>query len=342
MRKSIRVILFAALGLVVTGMLFTGLAVATGGTEMLFNFKENSVSDYVSATFDEVDFVDIDNVSGNVEIVKSVTDQVKVTYAQSEDFEYKVICENKMLSVKFEDFRKWYNNIFFFGYGDTGLVVELPEKTLKELNIKTTSGNIDAKDLNAAATNLKTTSGYIEVGGNVGTLNAHATSGRVEVLGSAKAEEMNIGCTSGRVSVSGDVKGDVIAQNTSGGMNIENLTCRNLDAKCSSGKLSGKNIKAESVKGDVVSGGINLEDAICTGDMNLESTSGRIVLKSVDAKNYDLSSTSGGIKAEILSPKIYDTDATSGSEKTPAFDADATGVLKAKTTSGSIKIELAD
>ena len=91
MRKSIRVILFAALGLVVTGMLFTGLAVATGGTEMLFNFKENSVADYVSATFDEVDFVDIDNVSVNVEIVKSATDQVKVTYAQSEDFEYKVI-----------------------------------------------------------------------------------------------------------------------------------------------------------------------------------------------------------------------------------------------------------
>jgi len=343
MRKSLKVVLIIASSLVGFGILCMCLAVAFGGADMLFRNNVKSDVKIMSATFDEVDIINIKDVSNDVKILKSEDNQVKVTYGVSDKFSYYLKQIDGTLYVEYDDFMHWYDYIIPFGrIIEPDLIVEVPEKTLNELSVKCTSGDIEAKSVNSLVTNLKTTSGDVEVGGNVGDLTATATSGGVKLNADIQADMAVVSTTSGKLELSGNVKGDVIADNTSGGIVLENLKCKNVDAKTSSGKIKGENLTLASIKADTISGGIVLDNAICTGDMTLEATSGSINLEAVDAENYDLHTTSGGIKAEIITPKLYNVKSTSGSERTPELDANAKGVLTAKTTSGNIKIELAD
>ncbi|MDO4420105.1 MAG: DUF4097 family beta strand repeat-containing protein [Ruminococcus sp.] len=343
MRKSIRVLLIIASSLVGFGILCMCLSFALGGADMIFKPKENSKVTIMSATFDEVDVINVKEVSNDVKIIKSEDNQVKVTYGVSDKFSYYLKQVDDTLYVEYDDFRHWYDYIVVFGkLSEPDLIIEVPEKTLNELNVKCTSGDIEAKSVDSIVTTLKTHSGFIEVGGNVGDLTATSTSGGVKLNADIEAECAAVSATSGKLTLSGNIKGDMIADNTSGGIDINELTCINADIRNTSGKIKGESLRAETLKADNISGGIRLTDVVCTGDMTLEATSGSINLESVDAENYDLHTTSGSIKAEILTSKIYNVKTTSGSEKTPEFDEAAEGVLSAKTTSGNIKIELAD
>jgi len=343
MRKSIKVLLIIASSLVGFGILCMSLAFAFGGAGMFFKPHNNSKVTIMSATFDEVDVINVKEVSNDVKIIKSQDNQVKVTYGIGDDFSYYVKQVDDTLYVEYDDFRHWYDYLVVFGsFNEPDLIIEVPEKTLNELNIKCTSGDIEAKSVDSLVTTLKTHSGFIEVGGNVGDLTATSTSGGVKLNSDTEAQYAVVSATSGKLTLSGNIKGDLIADNTSGGIDINELTCINADVRNTSGKIKGESLRAETLKADNVSGGIRLKDAVCTGDMTLEATSGSINLESVDAENYDLHTTSGSIKAEILTAKVYSIKSTSGSEKKPALDANAQGVLTAKTTSGNIKIEVTD
>lgn len=342
MSKGIKVTVIIASILVGIGILSMGLAVAFGGTDMFSKKKADYNVTMVTATFDEVDIVNVNGVADDVKIIKSDSNQVKVTYAVSDKFSYYVKQIDDTLIVEYDDLRHWYDHVVIFGsFSDPDLIIELPEKTYKELNIKSTSGDIEANNVNALVTNFKTTSGDVEIGGNVGDLTANATSGVVKLNSGTKADEVFVSTTSGKLEISGEVKGDVIADNTSGGIILSDLKCVNVDAKATSGKIEADNLVVASIKADVNSGRIVFDNVICTGDMNLETTSGNISLDFVDAANYDLKTTSGGIKAEILTAKLYNVKTNSGTERTPELDTNAKGVLNAKATSGNIKIELA-
>lgn len=344
MRKSIKVLLIVASSLVGIGILSLCISFALGGVDLMFKPSYDVEVKAMTATFDEVNIININDVSNNVKIIKSADNHVKVKYSISEDYNYYIKQIDDTLYIEYNELREWYNNIFRFNFNFYGydLVVEVPEKTLAELNVKCTSGSIDADSINSLVTTLKTSSGSIDVGGNVGVLSATATSGSIDLNSDTVADSVTVKTTSGKLTVSGNVKGDVIVDNTSGGIEVSNLLCTKADLHTTSGRIKSENVKASDVKADSVSGRIAFDDVICTGDMNLAATSGSIELNSVDAANYDINTRSGSIKAEILSPKLYNVKSTSGSEKTPELDADATGVLSAKATSGSIKIELAD
>ena len=342
MRTAVKVMLIIASSLVGIGIICLCLSFIMGGVGLFTKPLEKQEVKSITATFDEIDIVNVKDVSNNVRIIKSADDKVRVTYGVSEKFSYYVKELDGTLYIEFDDLRNWQDYIFFGGFQDVDLVLELPDKTLSELNIKGTRGDIDAESINVLVTDIKVSSGHIKVGGNVGDLTANTTSGYVEVMKDTRADMMVIGTTSGKITLSGDVKGDVIADNSSGGIIISDLKCKNLDLKNTSGTIKGDNLELISLKAVKTSGSTDFTDTICTEDMSIETSSGSINLKDVDAANYDLHTTSGSIKAEILNAKLYNVKSTSGTVKTPEFDTDAEGVLSAKTTSGSIKIKLAD
>lgn len=307
MNKAIKILLIVASSLVGIGIICLCLSMAFGGVDTMFKSGFDSNIKTLTATFDEVEAIDVKDTSNSVRIVKSEKDYVTVKYTESDDYNYFIKNDDGKLTVEYNEIGKWYEKIvnFSVNFQNTDVVVEVPDGTaLKELNVKSSSGSIEAKDVDSLVTTLKSTSGRVEVGGKVGDLTASATSGSVTVRENTEAEFMCLSTTSG--------------------------------------SIRGEKLRVASIKAENKSGGIKLDNAICTGDMNLETTSGSINLSDADAKNYDLNSISGSIKAEILSPKLYNTKSTSGGEKTPELDPNADGILNAKSTSGSIKIELAD
>lgn len=337
MRKSAKVILIIASSLVGIGIVFLGLSMAFGGVNVVFKSADYKV---MSATFDEVEVLNIDDVSNDVRVIKSENNEVKVTYANSENFGYSLKQVDNSLQIEYHDFRQWYEFFGVFSLRDYELIVELPESTLEELYIKTVSGNIVAKDVLAKETTIKSTSGNIETGGAVGAFSANSTSGSIQLNSNTAAECVSVETVSGELRLSGDFGGDLNAFTTSGSINFSG--CFATDAKLSttSGDINAKALYLSSLEADTMSGDICLDDSTCANDMKLKTTSGDIELERVDAANYDLSSTSGEVDASILTAKIYNVKSTSGSINVPQSNNIDGGVLNAVTTSGDIEVKV--
>lgn len=321
MRKSVKVILIIASSLVGIGVLFLGLSLAFGGMNLIF--MPSGISNYtvLTATFDEVDTLEIKDVSNDVRLVKSDNDEVKVTYGMSENFGYYLKQIDGTLIVEYDDFREWYEFIGIFSLRQQDLIVEVPEKTIEKLSVKTVSGNIRATEILASETVLESTSGNIEAGGNVGKFSASAVSGDIKLNSNTVAESVKVSTTSGELSLSGVSAEDAKISSTSGDVELKNANLTSVDVNTMSGEIDFNNV-------------------VCSGDMDIDTTSGDIDLEKVDAENYTVNSTSGEIDAKILSDKIYNVSSVSGSIDVPKIQTVANGYFNAETTSGDIEIEL--
>ena len=321
MRKSVKVFVIIASSLVGIGILFLCLSFLMGGANLLF--KPNGFAvDYKlnTATFDEVDSIEVIDISNDVKIVKGESGAVKVTYAESEKFGYSLKQHGGKLTVEYKDYRQWFEFFgIFIGY-DYNLVVEVPEEKLDSLDVSNVSGDVLVDDIRANEVNLKTTSGDITTSGNMGDL--HTSS------------------TSGAVSVSGTFDGDVKASCTSGEIKLNNITAKDVNLSVTSGDIKINNANLSSVETDTMSGDIELEKLICTGDIDADTTSGDVEFDSVNAENYTVNTTSGKVDAEILEPKIYNVSTVSGNTNVPKNISSSEGYFNAETVSGNIKVEV--
>ncbi len=339
MRKSCKVLLIVAGVFIGIGAIFCAMGFAFGGGNFMSDI--NRSYNQMSATFDEVEVIDVFAGSSNVVIKESATKDTKITYSVSEDFSFDVNKTGKKLSVEFKDYRKWFEFIRFIGAGKCEVIIEVPDNTLDSLEVKTSSGSIEAKTLNSLVTKLTATSGSIEAGGTVGEMTISCSSGSIKVVEGTRGESLDAKGTSGSLWISGDFKKELKAKITSGRITLKDVSAEKTTLENTSGSINAENVKAATVDTASSSGSISFYDVISSGDMYVRSTSGSVKLDRVDAQNYELKSVSGSIRATILTPKIYDLRTTSGSTSAPFSDSDSKGLLTARATSGSIRIELA-
>lgn len=321
MRKSVKVILIVASSLVGIGILCLCMSIALGGFNLIFKPSSSLNYSVMTATFDEVEVLEIDDMSNDVRIVTSENDEVKVTYAMSENFGYYLKQIDNTLIIEYDDFREWYEFIGIFSLRDYDLIVELPEKALDKLTVKTVSGDIEAKEIMSKETALSSTSGSVKAGGNVGGLSVSSVSGDIWLNANTVAEKVALSTTSGDINLSGVFATDVAIGTTSGDINAKALSL-------------------SSAEVDTMSGDVEFENVSCDYDMKIETTSGDMELEFVDADNYYLSSTSGEIDAKILTAKVYNVKSISGSIDVPQTVMLDGGYFNAETTSGDIEIEL--
>lgn len=321
MRKSVKVFVIIASSLVGIGILFLSLSFLMGGAELIFKAKGSADYTVMNATFDEIEVLEIKDVSNDVRLVKSENDQVKVTYAMSENFGYYLKQIDDTLYIEYDDFRQWYEFIGIFSLKNNDLIVEVPEKTLEKLSIKTVSGNIKAEEILADETVLESTSGNIEAGGNVGELKTSTVSGDIKLNSNTVAEDISLSATSGQLSLKGISAADAKISTTSGDIEFKNANLKSVDANTMSGEIDFNNV-------------------VCSDDIDIDTTSGDINLERVDAENYTLNSTSGEIDAKILSDKLYNVSTVSGSVDVPQTIILDSGIFNAETTSGDIEVKV--
>ena len=91
MRKFCKVLLITAGIIVGIGIVLCALGFAFGGGDFMRTMSRDYKS--MSATFDEVEIIEVIESSNKVKIEKSSTDEVKVTYSVCEDYSYKLSCD---------------------------------------------------------------------------------------------------------------------------------------------------------------------------------------------------------------------------------------------------------
>lgn len=205
---------------------------------------------------------------------------------------------------------------FGFSFSDTKLNIYVPNEYSKNLDVKTTSGNVTIDNLKLGSLNCKSTSGSIKIK-DFAAVNSdiQTTSGDIKLM--EFGGDLNTKSTSGNLEV--DCVGGLQAVNmssTSGEIKVDNFSGL-MNARTTSG-----NIK------------INYNDF--SGDSIVKSTSGEVRLEMPEASSFKLQakSLSGEIETDF---SIEITGQQSEHSLTGTVDG-GTNILTIGTTSGDIEI----
>ena len=213
-----------------------------------------------------------------------------------------------------------------------------------EINLHSGSGSIAAEGVTAGFLNVTGGSGSIKlIDVKSGDINVKDYSGSVKF---EKVECDDAVIDSGSGSVAHDaLRGTSLNVKVSSGsfhLDDSELT-GGITAKDGSGSIHFNGVKADKIDATNSSGSVNFTNVICTAEMVVASGSGSVKLDRCDAKDYDINASSGSVKASILSPKNINASSSSGSVNLPDIDdSKATGNMKIRTGSGSIRVEIAE
>ncbi len=213
--------------------------------------------------------------------------------------------------------------------------LKLPKVDLDTLVLETTSGDINAEEINSEIFQMVTSSGTMGVTTIYSKqLIAESTSGNI-TLGDASSESAKIETSSGTVNVE-QATGDVKISSTSGNIQVskgEAVTRYQVDS--SSGTVTLDGLVGGSII-ETTSGNIEVAMVSIEEEITIESSSGTVTVNQTKELNYDLSISSSSGDIDVSMPvtvkgnqKEHDLNGTVGSGGKN---------LKIKTTSGNIEL----
>ena len=245
------------------------------------------------------------NFSANIEFVASPDESSYIEVdgkwdpATIEGFEQATLSNGTFTLSQKERPRLQFFTLYWNNSQQT-ITVALPEgHQLNEVNITSTSSDLDLKGLHANTLELNNTSGSVQLQDiTVPSIQLELTSG--DIKASAIAGDMEVKQTSGSFRLDG-LNGDVSSRIQSGDTKITQLN----------------------------------------GAADVEFTSGSVKIEQASSGPIDVSGQSGDITIQAAADfdGIYDAQATSGDVNVPESPMVSREVIKARTTSGSIKIK---
>ncbi|UCB45969.1 MAG: DUF4097 family beta strand repeat protein [Spirochaetota bacterium] len=151
--------------------------------------------------------------------------------------------------------------------------IEAEQIQTDEIRLESTSGKIQAEDLSATNVITKSTSGAIVINNCKGAMGIKSTSGRISLR---------------------EGTGNISANSTSGGQMYEGIM-GNIDAQSTSGKIIIHD-QTGTLTLEATSGALEGDDVHLKGDSSFTTSSGRIsfdFVNDIDEFSFDLSSKSG-------------------------------------------------
>lgn len=280
--------------------------------------------------------IKISDSSNTVRILPTKEKTCRVDCYESKDTHYDVRVENETLSITRRD-RHGFINFVVFDFENHALTVYLPEREYGDIDISTSSGDVEfGGAFTADKVNIDTASGDMKVSTlTCKKLTANGASADIE-LNTVNCEELSAKTASGEIEFDDVTARELSVRSTSGGIELDDVTARELSVSSTSGDIDLRNVRTDSLKTTTSSGEVELENVLVDGKMSLESTSGDIGLERCDAAELKISSTSGSVYGSLLTGKTFIAHSTSGDIDIPRTDNG--GRCEVSTTSGDITL----
>ena len=248
-----------------------------------FNGELKTVSKEITGELTDID-INLSEASWTVK--RSPDNRCVVEFLETEKFKYEAKVEGGKLIVTDNDTRQWYERYFLnFGLLNMKATVYLPETNYNEVHIKESTGSTN-----------------ISGGFEFRKLTCESTTGQIVI------DDIT-------------VIGNIIVQESTGAVVINNTRSKNLKVDMSTGSVGLKNYIA----------GLNIE---------INTSTGAVVFDMCDAATLIVSSSTGSVKGTLLTPKIFNAKSTTGSVKVPTNTTGEGGLCTITTTTGSINIEI--
>jgi len=252
-------------------------------------------------------------------------------------------------------------NHLFFGLVQNGSVhfhAEIPLDFDGEVEILTSSGDLTVEDLSARNIVIDSSSGDIEAGSIAGEqIEIEASSGRIRAetvrademfsikassgdiyLGETSSTDTRIEANSGRIELGRLFSsGTLSIEAHSGRITADTLEARRIDVESHSGRISIGAIASDSVEMKASSGSVDLGFSGLYGPVDIDSSSGDIVLHLPAASGFsaDLEVSSGRIISDF---KLLG-DVSNSERDSVRGEANGGGpLLRLETSSGDIEI----
>lgn len=192
-----------------------------------------------------------------------------------------------------------------FTLNATSGYVELQSVKAKNIFIKTSSGDVDAVNLEGAI-EISTQSGYVELVECVGDTQIATSSGDVTVKN--QTGNFEVGTSSGYVEVQ-EIIGDTLIATSSGDVDISKMT-GNLDISTTSGYVEAGQIEGGS-KVETSSGDVDLNFTDLTDSLSIKTTSGYVscILPEDINFQFQANTTSGEIMTDFDDTLSFDRKA---------------------------------
>jgi lia operon protein LiaG len=236
----------------------------------------------------DIEVLNIDTSSTEVILSAGSEEDIKmelkgeISSKLKENVQVEVTQSGRSLNVKVIVER---NSGFSFGMEviKLALMLEVPQKLYEKIIVETSSGGINAKDLEGKEVKFKASSGEVDASG----IKAH-----IEFKSKAK---------SGGILLNGIEAPAIFAKANSGTLILQNLISEDIQAKASSGRIIAKKWTG-SFSAETNSGGIDLHSPELTGNIDAEASSGDVMLffdKKPESFTIDFSGSSGEAQMEM-------------------------------------------
>ena len=306
---KILLIIFIVIVVLAVGFFIALFAVSDWDLNNLkYENREYALSEHFSK-------IAIDVKGTDVRIVPADNDECKVVCFESNNYKHSVNVENDTLVITA------IHKKVFFGYRNTVVTVYLPEKEYTSVDVITTSGDIDIKNISAKTINCSVDTGDLEVENGVfDTFNSTGDTGDVELENVVTTNNLTIKRNTGYIEASLLSCGaDVIIEVDTGDISLDLITCKNLSIKSDTGEVEVDNAKIDN----------KFTSVIDTGDLNFTK---------MDVNEVEITTDTGEVKGSFTSDKIFAIRTSTGKVDVPQTTSG--GVCKITTHTGDIIIKI--
>lgn len=228
--------LIAAACLLAAGLILFGIVLALHGFDIDRVFPTQKYEHYEKRIDETIHSVELRHSDGDIRLLPSPDGTCSVAYdlSQYEDCEYEV--KDGTLRLRITSDRPWYAWIGV-GRTSTSITVYLPEGVYESVKLRTSSGDIRVRSLEAQTLELSATSGDICADGlRLAQLRAETRSGEVK-LTDVEAEHFTVSATSGDIALEGCDGAVLDLRATSGDVKGTLRTGKRFDVFTSSGSV---------------------------------------------------------------------------------------------------------
>lgn len=271
--RTMTILLIFFLGVLAIATILMLVFLLLGKGTNLFNINSDSVlllSEYYNQ---EIETIYIESISSDVMLKETEETQIHVEVYGKENEVVESKIENKTLNISKK------GKIFCFGFcffkGE--IIVYVPKDILLNIEVKTTSGDIEMSSIKGNNANLKSTSGDLKLG-EVNTAELYSTSGEIIL---EKGNNVQAKTTSGDIELN-RIENHLDAESVSGDIKIRSLFIENdSKIKTTSGDVLINEINNAYIETSTVSGDVHISDnnQYARSTLNIKTISGDIRVK---------------------------------------------------------------
>lgn len=288
-----------------------------------WDFKKLSTVKFETNTHEISEtFSDISLSTDTADIAFALSDdgRCRVECHEEENAKHTVTVENGVLTVRINDQRSWYDHIGFH-FGLSKVTVYLPKAEYSALSIHESTGNIKIpKDC------------------SFGDVDISSTTGNVDFSASA-AKSIKIKTRTGNIRVENLSVDAIDLSTTTGTVNVSGVTCEgSLTVGVSTGKACLTDIACESVISGGSTGDLTLNHVIAKNKISIERSTGAVQFKRCNAGEIYIETNTGDVTGSLLSSKVFITRTDTGDVHVP--ETITGGRCEIHTDTGNIEIKL--